>query len=562
MPLLNEKRNPLHTAAFLVALGAVYLLVGLYSLGQHLYLGETDTTYFFVHVQEILKQGNTWDLLKSFFSGTFTENNQSSLFPFIISFFYEQSAAYFVHIKVLNLFLGLLYVYLLYFLVRRESNEMYALIAACALVANDIFMHQSTMVSCEPLLMIVTTLSFYFIIKGLDDNRFWILAGLFAGLSYMTKPSGLFIVFGFGLFLLYDRKMNLWALMKNKYLWMFLLMFVLVCLPLLVRNTILYKFPFYTINMDMLAMDQNWGQTDQTEKFTDIFKKGIADNAYRFFWGLAREFRILLHSLYSFSVHYVPKFSWDLASMAAKAAAALLSVLTLGISLFGFFASGMSRRKKALIVFLVLGFYLPLSWYSITSPNRRYLLPVVPFFLVFFAVGLVHVAGKVFKTAHEAFPERVAPVKLALTAALLVFAVAYPLARPIPAPASTYRAEDGYEELAAFFKNNLKGDEKYFSKGIHHYSWVLLHPELESKKTAKNYFPDIESFNAYFASKKNIKYMLMQPELYRATKNILGDYVALDRTRGLVLLKDIPGWKKIKIDTAEPVDYILFERSE
>jgi hypothetical protein len=53
----------------------------------------------------------------------------------------------------------------------------------------------------------------------------------------------------------------------------------------------------------------------------------------------------------------------------------------------------------------------------------------------------------------------------------------------------------------------------------------------------------------------------MQPELYRATRNILADHVRNDERLGLVPLKDPPGWRMIRMDGNPPADYILYERS-
>ena len=207
------------------------------------------------------------------FNGSFAITNQHPVFPAIISLFQEPSVDWFIHIKLLNLFIGFAFLCVFYSLVKRECGGTCALLAAGLLVANDTFMHQATMVSCEPLLLVFTALGFHYMLKGLDDNRHWVAAGLFTGLAYMTKASGLFMVFGFGLFLLADRRLRFWELLKNKYLWLFLLMFIVVSLPLLVRNTIAHKFPFYNYNVQIIAMDEDWGKAARKAQFSDLLKK-------------------------------------------------------------------------------------------------------------------------------------------------------------------------------------------------------------------------------------------------------------------------------------------------
>lgn len=556
------------TAVSLFLIGFAYALVGLYSLGQHPYLGETDTSFFIEYVMKIKEQGGPLDFVASLFMGKFTPGNQHPLYPFIISLFYSKSIAYFLQIKLLNFFLGLAFLYLFYFLVKKEAGSLVASIAACLLIANDTFMHQTTMVSCETLLVIFTTLSFYLIIRGLDDNRVWIPAGLCVGLAHLTKGSGMFIPFGFLLFLLFDVKFRFWKLFKNKYLWLFALMFMVGALPLLVRNTIVYKFPFYNYNVTYFAMDQDWGKAEKKAEFSDVFKKKPTELAGRFIKGTAREFRILLHSLYSFSLHYVPKLQNDTSPWYAKAMGAVAAGLMFLSAAAGFITSQCGRRKKALILFLVIGFYLPLSWYSITAPNRRYILPVTILFIFFAALFCAQVLRRavseqrwVFKkfsdSARSLFPG------IALASMLLLFVAIYPAARAIPHPMKTYAYEDGYLELADYLMKNLKPGEKYLKKGEHNYSWVILYPELDAKRDGMKYFKDINAFTGYMQEHKNIAYYLLDQEGFRMTKNIFDkSYINLDPQHGFVLVKNIPGFTAVMQDTMLPSDYILFKRNE
>ena len=549
-----------------VLLGIAYLMTGLYAMGLHPHIGETDTSAFFQYVREIRAQGGAWDFLVSLFTGSFLPANQHPLFPFIISLFFENSTDYFVAVKTLNLVFGGVFLFIFYYLVKREAGPLAAIAAGILLVANDTFMIQTSMVSCEPMLVIFTTLSFYLLIKGVDNNRLWAAAGVFVALSFLVKGSGMFIIFGFGLFLLADVRLRFWVLLKNKYLWLFLAAFVVVALPLLARNTIAYKFPFYNYNTKYLAMDAEDRRVNEERSFWDIARKSPSEHAERFVKGTARQFRILLHSLYSFSIHEVPKFTRDTASSVRKVAAGAVAVMIFGAGLFGFARAPIGRRRRLLAALLVFGFYLPLSWYSIIAPNRRYILPVSLLFVAFasWAIAKGVTALMEWRARGMALPSGRAPETIALaalTAALAVFTIVYPLAREVPKPSETVRLEDGYHELAALFKNNLGEGDLYQTRGDHHYSWVLLYPELMDRGSGRGYFADLKSFERYFEENRNIKYLLMQPELYRATRNILSDYVRNDDRLGLVPLKNPPGWRMIRVDGNPPADYILYERA-
>ncbi len=547
-----------------VLLGIAYLMTGLYAMGLHPHIGETDTSAFFRYVLEIRKQGGPWNFLLALLSGSFLPANQHPLFPFIISLFFEHSMGYFVAVKTLNLALGGVFLVMFYYLLKREAGPLAATAAGVLLVANDTFMIQASMVSCEPLLVIFTTISFYLVIKGVDDNRLWASAGVFVALSFLVKGSGMFIIFGFGLFLLVDVRFRFWKLLLNKYLWLFIGVFIIVALPLLARNTIAYKFPFYNYNTKYLAMDAEERKVSEERSFWDILDKSPSEHAKRFVKGTARQFRILLHSLYSFSVHEVPKFANDNASPARKVAAAAVAVFVFAAGVFGFVRAPIGRRRRLLTALLVFGFYLPLSWYSIIAPNRRYILPVSLFFIAFSAWVFARGLAVAFERRKAGWMVRFSPETIggaALAGTLALFVVAYPLVRNIPRPSETVRLEDDYHELAAFFKKNLGKDGLYQTRGDHHYSWVLLYPELMDRGTGHGYFADIDDFVRYFDANPRIRFMLMQPELYRATRNILGDYVRNDPSLGLVPLKDPPGWKMIRVDGNPPADYILYERA-
>ena len=552
----RKKKNIMFSIVFLTAFTAVYLLTGLHFVGQHMYLGETDTTYFIQHILQILKQENFLGFLASFFKGTYTENNQTPLFPSILCLFYSPTISFFIHIKLFNLMLGLVYLYLLYFILHREAGEFIAACTVCIFAANDNFMNQTTMVSCEPLLMITSTLALYFFIRGLHDNRSWIAAGIFTGLSYLTKPSGLFILFGFGIFLLYDCRLHIMKLIKNRYLWMCAGSFIIVCFPLLFRNVLLYKFPFYTLNMDMLAwygMDSIPGTSPH---FTDIFHKQFTENTLRFFTGIVTESRILIHSLYSFSIHFVPKFSTDTTALPGKIAAAALAVSTLAVSIFGFVTSGKDARMKVLIGCMILGFFLPLSWYSMSSPNRRYLLPVIPFFLIFTISGAEKILSRIRDHKGKA------DFRFPLLAGLTVIAAIYPLVCHIPDPMKSYRPIHEYEELALYIRSHMGENEKYLTAGIHYYSWDLLHPELENLKEEKGSFIDFNDVSSFLESNQKIRFMLIQPEFIATSETAFKSYIGMKKLEGLTVIKNIPGWRIVRADSSRPSQFILYEREE
>lgn len=543
---------------------AVYIMAGLYYMGQHPYFSETDSVHFINYAQGIQAQGSLRGFVRSLFTGSFTMSNQHPLFPVVMSFFEMKDISFFINTKIVNMVIGLVFIVIIFWILIKESDEGTALLTVALFIANDVFMHQTTMISCEPMLMVFSLLSFYFIIKGVDDNRYWAVAGVFCGLAYMTKASGLFILFGFFLYLMYDVKLRFWKLLKNKYLWMFLGCFVLVSLPLLVRNTIVYNFPIYNFNVEMLAWEENWGRTEQVPGFYDLFRHNILYYPQRFFRGIFRELRILVYSLYSFSIHYVPRFQHDAASPVQMAGAVIVSVALFITALAGFYRSQLERRKKYLIVFLVTGFFLPLSWYSITSPNRRYIMVVLPF-LLFFSSSFIIDRLDILKSfvlkrislpgiIKENFPVAV------VSALLIISAIVIPATTTIPCPSETYGFENDYDAIALYLEKNLGDKEFILTRGFHHYSWKIFYPDLDRKRISFSYFNTYDRFYSYLEQNPGISYILVQPEMYRATKHYITPYISYTPENGFEFHKPFAGWELVMMDTAVPANYVLLRR--
>jgi hypothetical protein len=251
------------------------------------------------------------------------------------------------------------------------------------------------------------------------------------------------------------------------------------------------------------------------------------------------------------------------------------------------------RRKKILTALLFIGFYLPLSWYSINAPNRRYLLPVMLFFLVFAAKYIViqlnslivkdsfiALKNKIFKhglfnwmdsrlrgndrgdrgndmKGEQPVEKMFLPV---IVLVLLLFSIVYPLIKTIPHPRTTYRVEDGYHELAAYLQKNLGPGETFLKKSGHNYPFGFFYPEVQARNNGRKIFKDIEKFNAFIKSRPEIKFLLVDAEEYRMIKNIISPYIENTDEKGFTLVKELPGWEVAMDDKNPPCDFILLKK--
>jgi len=560
----------------LAAITACYLLTALVKAGLHFHLGETDTQMFFAYANRITDSGGTLDCLGSMFNGSFTSSNQHPLFPYIMTLYKKTDISWFINTKLINIITGLAVVYIVFIITLTLCGVPAAVVSAALLIANDNFIFQTTMVSCEPLLMLFSILSIYFLYRGLDDNRYWIPAGIFTGLMYMTKASALFLVFGFGLFLLFDVRFRILELIRNRYLWLFFLMFVLVSLPLLVRNTAAFGFPFYNHNVKMLAMERDeWFSGKQIPEFSVLLKKGVLYYIRRLFFGLLEEMRIMVHAMFSFSIFYKSKFVTDTHSMFQKILASITGVLLLAGSLASIRFLEIEKRKKLFILFIIMGFYLPLSWYSITSPHRRYLLPATVLFIMPLSAGIVKISGMIYPSLSKVLKrihinDHRTLVSIAAVIILVFFAVFYSVLTPIPSLSKTYALQDRYLEAGKYISDNLPEGKFFLRRGKHNYGYEIFFPEIETRRKSFRILNTFEEFNKTVTENRDIEFILLNSETHHFSRKALAGYVDKDNTNkyiftgdreGLILKRPIPGWEVVMADTKKPVEVILFKRN-
>jgi hypothetical protein len=262
-------------------------------------------------------------------------------------------------------------------------------------------------------------------------------------------------------------------------------------------------------------------------------------------------------------------------SLIQKIGAAAVGVIFFAGSIISIMLMNIEKRKKFFLFFIIIGFFLPLSWYSITSPHRRYLLPVTAVFIVPLAVGIYHLSEKLLTKISAAFPkinpgENRGLVTIVLTASLFIFSAAYASVKNIPSPRQTYRLEDGYIELGEYLSKHLEKDKTFLRRGKHNYSMEIHYPELERRRSSYNIINTLDEFHTAFTKNEKIQFIVLNSETYHFCRKALAGYVDKDRTdkyifsndrEGLIFRKPIPDWEVVMMDMVKPVDYILFKKA-
>ena len=119
-------------------------------------------------------------------------------FPLLIGIFWKLNLDYILFAELLSILIGVGTIILTYIITKKEFNENIALISAFLLALTPMFFLYTSYILVDIPSMFFVLICFYFIQK----EKYY-LAGLFAGISFLTRfPQALF-VFAFGLFILH-----------------------------------------------------------------------------------------------------------------------------------------------------------------------------------------------------------------------------------------------------------------------------------------------------------------------------------------------------------------------
>ena len=263
--MMDLKR--LMTPVFLVLVSVTFLLVGIDRMRKAVEPGYQDTGSFLEGALFIQEHGGIPRFVTMCLNGEYKIANQHPIYLLILSTVAARDLSFFPVAKAITLGIGWLVVLVLFFIVRDLYGRSTAYVATALMAFNTALLNRATHVTVEPLLLLFVVPAWYFMVKGLEDNRQWVWAGLFSGLAYMTKATGIFLI---PIFVIATFCALRWRMFKNKFVWLFFVAFVLVSSPLILRNVGVFREPFHeTVNERLLWMDQ---KVEMSEKYALTLK--------------------------------------------------------------------------------------------------------------------------------------------------------------------------------------------------------------------------------------------------------------------------------------------------
>lgn len=195
------------------------------------------------------------DSIGDYYTGKNVEDKRSPFYVLLLSTFMERTPQDFTRAKLFSLVQCLLLVCIVHFFCWRRWGPLVAWGMSVTLCISPIL----TLFSQQVLADIFFS-AFYFcclILVSSDQKswRTWALAGIFAGLTYLTKANGHFVWIGMAAAGIYDLG---WRFFKRP-AFVAALGFAATASFLLVRNTIVWGTPFYNINNKVIWLD-HWSQ--------------------------------------------------------------------------------------------------------------------------------------------------------------------------------------------------------------------------------------------------------------------------------------------------------------
>lgn len=192
------------------------------------------------------------------FAGRFAESNRHPLYLALLGAFAHPDPSYHREAQALSVALGLLALLSCWHAARRHFGAAPAAAVALFLSVNGTFLGVASRETCEPLLVALWAQAMSALLDGADpgsprSRSGWWRAGLFSGLAYLTKGTGLFLPATVGIALLLHLGPR--ALIDRRG-WQFGAAYALASSPLWVRNLRLFGSPTYNLNSQYVWIDR------------------------------------------------------------------------------------------------------------------------------------------------------------------------------------------------------------------------------------------------------------------------------------------------------------------
>jgi 4-amino-4-deoxy-L-arabinose transferase-like glycosyltransferase len=551
--------------ALLLLISGTFLLAGLDSVNEAVDPVFEDTAAFLQVALYLKDNGGVSSFLKNCLTGEFKSDIQKPLYPLLLSTFASRDMAFFDKAKVASLVMGVFALVALFYAARDLYGEPVAFLATGGVALNETMIRISSHVQCESTLMFFMLLSLYCMMKGLENGRYWLLAGVFAGLSYMTKGTGLLLV---PVFMSVTLMIVGQKVLRSRHFWAFVAVFFLISSPLIVRNIQVYGAPTYEgVNQHALWLDR-WDDIyhpryELVRQFPEVVWKGTdlptmgsylashtaAEVLWRMGNGVRREFFLFLNSLEP----HLP----------------IQGTSRLVLFLFGI---GMLSEIRTPRILYVAGFitaiFFPFAWLNQAVPAVRFISVLIPLVFIYAGIGFMEAVQYL---AQVAFPKLGVAVFQKKLLALMSFCFAFiggyvMLTQEVHWPETPAPPSRGFTEISTWFNTTVQHDDlvALSGEGLYlRYPWLIdLKGNIAIWLTHGPAYEagGIALLNRALDNKRAGpgRYVIVHKDDIPRLQ-MLRTHFHYDAVQGLVEVEAIKGWKRIHTHSETPVEFLIYE---
>ena len=444
------------------------------------------------------------------------------LLPALVAPFAEKSLIYFAKAKLVNVVIGALAFCVIAWVGLRLVGPAPTWLALVAIAPG--LSNKSAEFTAEPLLLMLVILTFYGLVRGFERPRFWAFAGAAAGLAYLTKGSGLLLLFAYALMVLRSAPKLVFA----RQFWIFPLAFIAAASPLLAYNWQAFGSPIFNYNTAHVI----W--LDATEEQMVMFEKGLPTMfSYLATHSLADILHRLLRGLVRVrGVEWVWPF--------------LVIFVAMPKRWLTYFQSPPAKQPLVTVASsLVLTFYLAFSWSAVVQRGIRYLLPIFPIILLMLADVVIFYAGRL---ACRWWPlsqtERL--TRVAMCGVLVALSVVWLVQlrwRDFQAPLDIDFEDQATAEMYRLLDTPAFDGKQVLFGPSHEFTgtWLFRHkvtfPLIPPGLSAAEFVP--------WLKRAGIDYILANGEMIRRRRQTVGEHLAYLPGAGVQILRLDPEWEVV-----------------
>ncbi len=470
------------------------------------------------------------------------ETARNPLFPYLLSLVPGPDEGFVVRARLLNIAVSVILLVAMFLVGRRLVGERAALVGVIGLSLVDCLIYLGGEAMVEPLLA-VWFLSFFFMAVNISQGpKYWLAAGVFAALAWLTKGTGLVLVVAFVVMALLSRLSTKRAAAAVGGV---VAAFLLIGSPLMVRNIYYYGDPLYNANtrhtMWMDSFDTPGGG------WTMLYDESTRPSRSRYLAThsaqqiLSREATGLPYSLYWLMQAHairIPKLhSW----VRAVVGGPVLVLALIGLV-------GERRRNAAVLMWFVLGAsWLSVAWYHAIGRCVYLWFFLLPLLFLYAGAALVRLGdGRLRKLLGGATPALAVVIFAIVVAGGQVYAwrnVPRSPFVPPPIPVSTRLAHQW--QIAHIAESD-----------------VVFGRDIDRTET---YIPNYRNFSDFqqAARRFGVRYLVIDTHFFQARRHIFAGYIKAKGKR-LALHTPMPGWELVYQTPREVPEnqphYLIFER--